>query len=215
MATTCRRCGRKASHLIYPLVSPKVCAPRSLRYFFQSFVDFALSVTDILSSVVSNYFTVSGPYGPHGLGSFLPILEVLIQDFIKVITKMQREHIKLVTPKTHVAEALKERAELFLARTAWSSGCASWFKRGRADGQLTMFPASRLTFLEIMKDPRYEDYEIVYKDKFNMFAFLGNGFSTRQFDGRDLTYYLGMLDGGDVEQNLEKELQPLIPASEV
>jgi len=57
---------------------------------------------------VPNYFTVSGPYEPHGLGSFLPILEVILQNLIKVITKVQRENIKSDTPKNQVAEALAD-----------------------------------------------------------------------------------------------------------
>jgi hypothetical protein len=104
----------------------------------------------------------------------------------------------------HLAEALVEHADLFLGRTAWSSGYTSWYKQGRADGQLCMFPASRLVFMDVMKEPRFEDYEIDYRD-INPYVFFGNGFDTRQFDGRDLSWYLGALPEGDVEQNLEED----------
>ncbi|KAK5043605.1 hypothetical protein LTR84_011365 [Exophiala bonariae] len=176
----------------------------------------AQKITSYLSIGVPhmpNYFTISGPYGPHGLGSFLSVLEVIVENFIKVIKKMQQENIKSLTPKLHLAEALTEHAELFLARTAWSSGCTSWFKQGRADGQLCMFPASRLVFMEIMKEPRFEDYDIEYRSM-NPWAFFGNGFSTRQFDGRDLSYYLGMLQEGDIERNLEGDLQEFLAAAD-
>ena len=53
--------------------------------------------------------------------------------------------------------------------------------------------------------PRYEDYEIEYWDG-NVFAFLGNGFDTREFDGRDITNYLGLLDGEDVQPNYTDDL---------
>lgn len=162
---------------------------------------------------VPNYFTISGPYGPHGLGSFLAVLEVIVENFIKVIQKMQRENIKSLTPKLHLAEALTEHAELFLARTAWSSGCTSWFKQGRVNRQLCMFPASRLIFMEVMKEPRFEDYGIVYRNM-NPWAFFGNGFSTRQLDGRDLSPYLGKLLGGDVEHNFEDDLQEFMAAAD-
>jgi hypothetical protein len=46
-----------------------------------------------------------------------------------------------------------------------------------------------------MEAPRYEDYDIEYHGE-NMFEFLGNGFEVREFDGRDITNYLGCLDEG-------------------
>lgn len=57
-----------------------------------------------------------------------------------------------------------------------------------------------------MKAPRYEDYEIEYWDTDNRFAFLGNGFQTREFDGRDITNYLGLLEGKDVQPNYDEDL---------
>lgn len=55
--------------------------------------------------------------------------------------------------------------------------------------------------------PRYEDYDIVYNSE-NRFAFLGNGFEAREFDGRDITNYLGCLDdeGRDVQPDYDKGL---------
>ena len=42
----------------------------------------------------------------------------------------------------------------------------------------------------LLEQPRYEDYDIAYLHV-NPFAHLGNGFSTKEFDGSDLSYYLG------------------------
>lgn len=70
-----------------------------------------------------------------------------------------------------------------------------------------MFPGSRLTYLALLEEPRFEDYHITYKNSVNMFEFLGTGFHTREFDGRDLSYYLGILDDvGDRQLDLEAEL---------
>jgi hypothetical protein len=69
-----------------------------------------------------------------------------------------------------------------------------------------MFPGSRLTYLDLLSTPRFEDYHIEYLNSLNMFEFLGNGFSMREFDGRDLSYYLGLLDGEDHQINLEDDL---------
>lgn len=40
----------------------------------------------------------------------------------------------------------------------------------------------------------------------NVFAFLGNGFEVREFDGRDITDYLGLLDGVDVQPSYDEGL---------
>lgn len=139
---------------------------------------------------VPNYFTVTGPYGPLGHGSFLPIIELLTGNFLAVAKKMQTQNIKSLTPKREVAEAFIEHADLFLKRTAWTSGCSSWFKQGKTDGPLTMFPGTRLVYFDLLKEPRYEDFKIEYQSA-NPFEFLGNGFSVREYNGGDLSYYLG------------------------
>jgi hypothetical protein len=110
--------------------------------------------------------------------------------------------------------------------------------RVKCDGELIVVVflrgLGRLHFLHLLDRPRYEDYEIEYWDD-NMFAFLGNGeqhfsiicrhvsylcsmvtdhdffhlgFDTREFDGRDITNYLGILDeqGRDVQPQYNDEL---------
>jgi len=64
----------------------------------------------------------------------------------------------------------------------------------------------------MMESPRYEDFDIVYRDERNMFAFLGNGFEMREFDGRDITNYLGCLDdrGRDVQPVYDEGLKDVL-----
>lgn len=69
-----------------------------------------------------------------------------------------------------------------------------------------MFPASRLVYMDLLAKARFEDYHIEYLNSFNMFEFLGNGFATREFDGRDLSYYIGLLDGDDHQIDLEGDI---------
>jgi hypothetical protein len=131
-----------------------------------------------------------GPYGPLGHGSFIPIIEHVTKYILTAVKKMQLENIKSLQPRQDVCESFAEHADLFLKRTAWAGVCRSWFKQGRLDGKLTIFPGSRLVYFGLLQSPRYEDYSIQYRAK-NPFAFLGNGFSTKEFDGSDLAYYLG------------------------
>lgn len=155
-----------------------------------------------------NHFSFCGPYGPLGHGSFMPLIEQWTAYMFKVIEKVQVEGIKSLAPKWEPSIAFRRHADLFLKRTAWTSPCRSWFKQGRVDGQAAVWPGSRLHFLQILEQPRYEDYDIEYLDTTNMFAFLGNGFATREFDGRDITNYLGCLDeeGKDVQPGYDEGL---------
>ncbi|KAK2762350.1 hypothetical protein FQN54_001360 [Arachnomyces sp. PD_36] len=140
---------------------------------------------------IPNYWMGIGPYGPLGHGSFVPIVELVYSNIITVLKRMQKENIKSLTPRREVCDAFAEHANLFLKRTAWASKCRSWFKQGREDGPLAMFPGSRLVFFDLLSTPRYEDYKIVYSRDGNPFNFLGNGFSIKEYDGSDLSYYLG------------------------
>jgi hypothetical protein len=140
--------------------------------------------------LVPNYFTGIGPYGPLGHGSFLPVVELVYHYFTQVIRKFQRERIKSLKPKLSVVQKFTEHADLFLKRTAWSGPCRSWFKQGRTDGPVAIFPGSRLVFFDILSSPRFEDYDINYHSD-NPFAWLGNGFSVREYNDSDLSYYLG------------------------
>ena len=110
--------------------------------------------------------------------------------FNQIITKMQQENIKELRPRQEVCEAFTEHADLFHKRTAWTSGCRSWFKQGKIDGPLAMWPGSRLLYFDCLAKPRYEDYHIKYTNG-NPFEFMGNGFTTREYNGGDLSFYLG------------------------
>lgn len=146
-------------------------------------------VTSYLSIAVPtfpNHFSFCGPYGPLGHGSFMPLIEQWTKYMFDAITKAQVEDIKSYTPRMDLSKQFRQHADLFLKRTAWTSPCSSWFKQGKVDGQAVVYPGSRLSFMHLMERPRYEDFDIEYWDD-NRFAFLGNGFDTREFDGRDIT----------------------------
>ena len=137
----------------------------------------------------------------------MPLIERWTRYMFDVIEKVQVEEIKSITPRMDAAVQFRQHADLFLKRTAWTSPCRSWFKQGRTDGQAAIYPGSRLHFFELLKAPRYEDFQIEYMNQ-NRFAFLGNGFEIREFDGRDITNYLGCIDeqGRDVQPEYGDEL---------
>lgn len=179
---------------------------------FWSGPDNLTSYLSIAIPTFPNHFTFCGPYGPLGHGSFMPLIEAWTTYMLDAITKAQIENLKSLTPLEAAARDFRQHADLFLQRTAWTSSCRSWFKQGRngggeEGGQAVVYPGSRLHFLHLLERPRYEDYAIERWDG-NRFAFLGNGFDTREVDGRDVTNYLGGLDaeGRDLQPVYEEEL---------
>ncbi|EGC46868.1 flavin-binding monooxygenase [Histoplasma capsulatum var. duboisii H88] len=143
----------------------------------------------VSASNVPNYFMYSGPYSPVAQGSLLSLQTLLTNHFLQIIRKMRQEHIRRLSPKESAVEDFCEHASVYLRRTCWADPCSSWFKQGRKDGNIVMWPGSRLAFFDILKEPKYEDYEIEYWSK-NRWAFLGNGFTTEEFDGSDMSKYL-------------------------
>lgn len=73
------------------------------------------------------------------------------------------------------------------------------------DGTPMIYPGSRVAFLRLLMQPRWEDFDIVYEEG-NVFAFLGNGFSTEELDGSDITYYLGSVGAEVDKETLKKKL---------
>ena len=99
-----------------------------------------------------------------------------------------------------VADSYAHTHEL-LKRTAWSSACSSWFKNGKKHGPVTaIWPGSRLHYFEVLKEPRYEDFDIDYLggDRGgNRFAFMGNGYTyaelEKEGEGGNPVWYFDVL----------------------
>ncbi|KAI2823342.1 hypothetical protein CBS115989_1324 [Aspergillus niger] len=143
-----------------------------------------------------NYLIFNGPFGPYGHGSFLPITETLSRHFLQILEKMSSEGVTSFEPKEEAVADFFEHHRKFMPRTAWTSPCRSWFKQGTVDGEVMMWPGSRIHFFETMKQPRWEDYNLRYTTT-NRFGYLGNGFAAREFDGSDMSWYLGTLEGNE------------------
>jgi hypothetical protein len=117
---------------------------------------------------------------------------------MQMFEKMSLEGVTSFEPKEEAVADFTEHRRKFIPRTAWSSPCRSWFKQGTVDGEVMMWPGSRIHFFETMKTPRWEDYNLKHRSS-NRFGYLGNGFAAREFDGSDLSWYLGLLDDKDMQ----------------
>ena len=79
--------------------------------------------------------------------------------------------------------------DAFMPRMVWASACRSWYK-SETTGRLTaLYPGSPIHWFETMENPRYEDFDIKYLSD-NTFQYLGNGYTKREMEGGDLSYFL-------------------------
>ncbi|KAG8428476.1 hypothetical protein J3459_003898 [Metarhizium acridum] len=136
-----------------------------------------------------NHFMFFGPNAPIGHGSVLPIVEHAAKYIIQILHKCQTEGIQSIAPKQEAVADFAEHIDIFMKRTAWSTHCRSWFKNGKVDGPIVaLHPGSRLHWFHMLEKPRFEDFNWQTFGR-NRFAYLGNGFSTKENPGSDTTYY--------------------------
>jgi len=171
-----------------------VSVPDFPNYLSESILLYATARMSVLTKIT----VFNGPFGPYGHGSFLPITETIAKYFMKMIRKMSEERVSSFAPTQEAVDDFATHRRAFLPRTAWTSPCRSWFKQGTVDGEPMMWPGSRIHFFETMESVRWEDYSIKRLES-NRFAYLANGFTDRESNGKDLSWYLGLLDGVDVQ----------------
>jgi cation diffusion facilitator CzcD-associated flavoprotein CzcO len=123
-----------------------------------------------------NYFVINGPRGNWGQGCALPSHETQMEYVIQCAKKLQEDQIKAMHPKQSVTDQLNAYEDAWHSKhSIWAEDCKSWYKDNTKDGRVYIWPGSMLHHLKFLKRPRYEHYEIEYKDPDNIFAFLGNG----------------------------------------
>ena len=152
-----------------------------------------------------------GPNGPGSHGSILPVIEWLTRYMFKIVSHMQRTSIKALVPSASASADLSNHTHELLKRTAWSTTCSSWFKNNKRHGPVTaIWPGSRMHWFEMLKEPRYEDFDIVYTG--NRYSFLGNGYSQTELDplGNAVWYFDVLrheLDMGKKAYNIHEDVK--------
>ncbi|KAK4494990.1 hypothetical protein PRZ48_014346 [Zasmidium cellare] len=123
-----------------------------------------------------NYFVINGPRGNWAQGTALPSHETQMMYALQCCRKIQEDQIKSMHPKQNITTQLNAYADTWHSKNSiWSEPCKSWYKANDPNGKVMIWPGSLLHHLKFLKRPRYEHYEIEYKDPGNVFAFLGNG----------------------------------------
>jgi hypothetical protein len=84
-----------------------------------------------------------------------------------------------MVPSKRVVANFTDCCGEYFQRTVFSEECSSWYKTGGSKGRVSaLWPGSRLHAVEVLKTPRFEDFEFIYIDG-NNFAWFGDGSSLR------------------------------------
>ncbi|KAK8247405.1 hypothetical protein HDK64DRAFT_284292 [Phyllosticta capitalensis] len=159
----------------------------------------ATRATSYLSLAISpefpNHFTMLGPNSAIGAGSLTMMIESTGDYVVRAIRKLQKDNIKSMAPRTERVRDFTAYVDAYFQRTVYTDDCRSWYrsKEGKISG---LWPGSTLHCIETLRSPRWEDWEYVYLgeqrggEEVNRMAWLGNGWSEVQFDGKDTAWYL-------------------------
>jgi hypothetical protein len=94
---------------------------------------------------------------------------------IKMIKKLQNEWIHSLTPRQDVTDQLNDHVQEWVKHTVWTEDCRSWYRNNETGRVNAVWPGSSLHYMDMIKEPRWEDYKISYKNKMNMWWFMGMG----------------------------------------
>ncbi|TPX30591.1 hypothetical protein SmJEL517_g05874 [Synchytrium microbalum] len=108
-----------------------------------------------------NYFMFLGPQTPIGQASLLPYMEAQGDYIMKCIEKMQVDSIKYMSPNVQVQREFNDWSQAYLKKTVWASSCSSWYKDAKGRN-MAIWPGSAKHFINFLKTPRMEDYDLVY-----------------------------------------------------
>ncbi|KAL2848154.1 monooxygenase [Aspergillus pseudoustus] len=147
-----------------------------------------------------NTFTMLGPYTPVSNGPTLIAIEAQADYICNFIDRYQTEPtMHSFAPKPDACAEFTAHVKTFMDRHAvWSDTCRNSHNNHRAGGRTpTTWPGSTLHYLEAMREPRADDWEIRYAG--NRFSWLGIGVSQTEWEPTaDLAYYIrsGEDEGG-------------------
>lgn len=140
---------------------------------------FGLTVPDM-----PNYFSFIGPNSTISNGSLVLGIQMTAVYIYKWLDKLQTEDIRSFAVRHEVNDEYNEHMQTYLKRTVWTGNCRSWYKRGTIDGPVVaVYGGTTFHFMEAIKNPRWEDFDIERLSKTNRFSYLGNGFTKRETVG--------------------------------
>ncbi|KAF9877191.1 4-hydroxyacetophenone monooxygenase [Colletotrichum karsti] len=142
-----------------------------------------------------NYFTVLQAQG-NARGGTVPVqIEISATYIAKCIRKIQTQSYASLNPREDAAQEFNDIVNGYFDNKVTADRCNSWFKQGAgATHVLIAWPGTFHHRADILRDPRWEDFEFVRRpgSEKNRFEYFGNGQTAREVrrDEEDITGYL-------------------------
>lgn len=155
---------------------------------------FPYSYLGVATPGFPNLLFTLGPYGSGRSGTVPFAVESQAAFFARVIRKLSREGIKSIVPNKKATDEFIDYADAFFNTTVLSENCSSWYNGNVPGGRVAgLFPGSAAEHSQILREPRWEDWEYDYlSDSGNRFLwYFGKGRTRKEADpNADLTTYL-------------------------
>ena len=141
-----------------------------------------------------NFLICIGPNWPIENGSVMGPLYYVGLYTIKLIKKLQTEYIASLTPKQGITDLFNAHCQEWVRHTVWTENCRSWYKNNETGRVNAVWPGSSLHYIEVIKEPRYEDFDIEYLGpaKRNPWAYLGLGTVRALVEKTDTSPYFNL-----------------------
>ncbi|KAF4950259.1 hypothetical protein FGADI_8310 [Fusarium gaditjirri] len=138
-----------------------------------------------------NFFLVGGPNCGLGSGSLLSVFEAQGDYIVKAIRKLQKEDYATIEAKPERVADFSQYIDEYFKGTVYTDECSSWYRAGKLGSRIVaLWPGSSAQCLEVMRAPRWEDYNFESADPTgNLLRWMGNGSSQVLTDG-DPSWFL-------------------------
>ncbi|KPI42856.1 putative sterigmatocystin biosynthesis monooxygenase stcW [Cyphellophora attinorum] len=138
-----------------------------------------------------NYFTMLGPNSGVASGSLTKIIESAGDYILKCIRKLQKEDIQSMQISSRAIRSWVNHVENYFTKTVFLDDCRTWYRR---DNRIIgLWPGSTVHAIEVLRSPRWEDFEYEYGQEAagdRLLRWLGSGWSELQLSGGDISYYI-------------------------
>ncbi|KAI1049953.1 hypothetical protein LB506_001854 [Fusarium annulatum] len=138
-----------------------------------------------------NLFFIGGPNCGLGSGSLLSVFEAQGDYIVKAIRKLQKEDYATMEAKPERVADFSQYIDEYFKGTVYTDECSSWYRSGRLGSRIVaLWPGSSVQCLEVLRSPRWEDYEFESADPTgNLLRWMGNGWSQVLTEG-DPSWFL-------------------------
>jgi cation diffusion facilitator CzcD-associated flavoprotein CzcO len=154
-----------------------------------------------------NLLFIQGPQGTGSSGTVPNQVETQVTYLARILRKVHSQDIKSFVPSQAAADDFIAYSDAFFDKTVFTDNCSSWANGGRPGGRIHgHWPGSASHLNIVRKDPRWEDWEWMYKTETgNRFAYFGNGWTSKEVSGEgDLTPYLRVPETVDLRSHHEE-----------